>query len=78
VLYAAMLVASVTPTPTPTTEFDPDVITPGPLGFLAIFLVAVAAVLLILDMVRRVRRVRYRGEVREEIAREQQERRDGE
>ena len=35
---------------------------------LAIFLIALATVLLILDMTRRVRRVRYRAEVQEQIA----------
>lgn len=65
-------ILAVTPTPTPTPEFDETVITPGPQGFLAIALVTIAVVLLIIDMVRRIRRVRYRAEVREEIALEQE------
>lgn len=59
-----------TPTPSPIPEFlgDPNMVTPGVVGFVAIFLIALATVLLILDMTRRVRRVRYRAEVQEQIA----------
>ena len=49
---------------------DPDLVTPGVAGFVAIALVALATILLILDMLRRVRRTRYRGEVREQLERE--------
>jgi hypothetical protein len=49
---------------------DPDTVTPGVWGFLAILFVAVATILLVLDMLRRVRRTRYRGEVREQLERE--------
>lgn len=52
--------------------FDPDLWTPGVVGFFAIFLVALAAVLLILDMTRRIRRNRYRGEVQERIRMERE------
>ncbi len=52
---------------------DPDTVTPGVFGFLAILFVAVATILLILDMLRRVRRTRYRGEVREQLERERQD-----
>ena len=52
---------------------DPDTVTPGVWGFLAILFVAVATILLVLDMLRRVRRTRYRGEVREQIERERAE-----
>jgi hypothetical protein len=48
-------------------------VTPGWIGFLAIFFVGLATVLLIVDMTRRVRRTRYRGEVREQIALEREE-----
>ena len=61
---------AATPTPSPT--FNEDLVTPGPVGFLAIFLLTVATVLLILDMVRRVRRVRYRNELRERAGDDQQ------
>jgi hypothetical protein len=49
---------------------DPDTVTPGVAGFLAIAFVAIATILLVLDMLRRVRRTRYRGEVREQLERE--------
>ena len=48
--------------------FDPNVVTPGVIGFLAIFFVAVGTTLLVLDMNRRVRRTRYRGELAERRA----------
>lgn len=52
--------------------FDPDLWTPGVVGFFAIFLVALATVFLILDMNRRIRRTRYRGEVQERIRAERE------
>ncbi|MBC7589740.1 MAG: hypothetical protein H7226_01680 [Salinibacterium sp.] len=74
VLYSLMTAwADTTPTPLPAYEGDVNLITPGVVGFAVTFLVAVATVLLLLDMTRRVRRVRYRGEVREQIAIEQAE-----
>ena len=60
----------VTATPAPSIPDDVDV-TPGWLGFLAIFFIAVATVLLIIDMTRRIRRVRYREEIRAKLAAEQ-------
>ncbi|MFM6963289.1 MAG: hypothetical protein ACKOWJ_03345 [Micrococcales bacterium] len=59
-----LLHAASTPSPTPTTDPAHTFYSPGTVGFLAIFGVTLAAVLLIFDMVRRVRRVRYREEVR--------------
>ncbi|MGB3413668.1 MAG: hypothetical protein WBA28_03020 [Microbacteriaceae bacterium] len=58
-----------TPSITPTTdpEFDVNLVTPGPLGFTVIAVVAIAAILLILDMTRRIRRNTYRGIVQLEI-----------
>jgi hypothetical protein len=50
---------------------DPDTVTPGPIGFLAIFFVAVAVVLLGIDMVRRIRRTTYRAEIQERLKNEQ-------
>jgi len=71
----ALLRASVwlaaTPTPTPTGGPSEDQVTPGVVGFLVTFLVAVAAVLLVLDMVRRIRRVRYREEIAQKLDAEQ-------
>ena len=57
--------AAATPTPPP--DFDPNTVTPGWIGFTAMFLVAALTVVLITDMVRRIRRVRYRGEVGERL-----------
>jgi hypothetical protein len=50
---------------------DADAVTPGVIGFVLTFVVAAATVLLVLDMVRRIRRVRYREQVREQLAAEQ-------
>ncbi len=47
----------------PAIEVNPNMVTPGVIGFVATFGVAIASLLLILDMVRRVRRVRYREEI---------------
>lgn len=74
------LVASVLPTglgPNPVDDpglppdFDPNTVTPGVEGFIAIAVVAIAAIFLLVDMTRRIRRVRYRGEVREQLEAEQ-------
>ena len=67
--------ATVTPTPTPTpVPLDVATVTPGWIGFVVIFAIALATVLLIIDMTRRVRRVRYRSEIRDTIAAEANER----
>lgn len=55
----------------PPIEVDPVSVTPGVIGFVVTFLVAIAALALILDMVRRVRRVRYRQEIGERLDREE-------
>nr|WP_246335578.1 hypothetical protein [Microcella alkalica] len=57
----------------PPIEVDPNLVTPGIAGFIAIALVTIAAILLVIDMSRRVRRVRYRGEVREQLEAERAE-----
>ena len=44
---------------------------PGILGWVFTFLMAVAAGFLIYDMVRRIRKIRYREEIREEISEEE-------
>ena len=51
---------------------DPNKVyySPGVVGFIAVFLMMLAATFLILDMVRRVRRVRYRTEIQEKLASE--------
>jgi hypothetical protein len=54
-------------TPTPTTDPANTFYSPGTLGFLFVFGMSLAAILLIFDMVRRVRRVRYRAEINEKL-----------
>jgi len=44
---------------------------PGILGWIATFLMAIAAGFVIWDMVKRVRRLRYRNEIQEEISEEE-------
>nr|WP_194241484.1 hypothetical protein [Galbitalea soli] len=56
-----------TPTPFPDYTGDPNLITPGVVGFIITFLVAAATVLLLLDMTRRIRRSRYREEIRQKL-----------
>lgn len=65
---AAVLVAEVVE---PTPAEDPDrptdeLIGPGIAGFVAIFVLSAAVILLIRDMNRRVQRMRYRQSAREE------------
>ncbi|MFZ2964797.1 MAG: hypothetical protein WA006_08955 [Rhodoglobus sp.] len=70
-LTAAILwLATPTPSPTPSGGIDENLVTPGAIGFAVTLLVALATVALVVDMVRRVRRVRYREQVRAEIAAE--------
>jgi len=54
-------------------EFDPNTVTPGVIGFLATFGLALIVVLLAFDMVRRVRRTRYRAEIGEQLDAEEAE-----
>jgi len=62
-----------TPSPTPFPDYtgDPNLITPGVWGFIAILVVAVATIFLLIDMTRRIRRSRYREEVRIKLEEEQ-------
>lgn len=64
------LLLSATPSPSPSPAFDPTTVTPGWVGFLITFAVALITVGLIIDMTRRVRRVRYRAEVQDMLAAE--------
>ena len=61
------------PSPLPAFEGDPNLVTPGVIGFIAIAVVAIATVFLVMDMTRRIRRVRYRAEVREQLRAESEE-----
>ena len=48
-------------------RFDPNSVTPGVIGFFAIFAVILIVVLLARDMARRIRRTQYRAEVGERL-----------
>lgn len=54
-------------------QFDPNTVTPGVVGFLATFGLALIVVLLAFDMVRRVRRTRYREEIGAQLDAEEAE-----
>lgn len=58
---AGAWLVSVSPT-TPPGELDPTSVSPGVVGFLATFAVALVSVGLFVGMSRRLRRVRYRAE----------------
>jgi H+/gluconate symporter-like permease len=67
---------AVTPTPSPSATaagIDPELVTPTWVGFAFTFLIAIGTVFLIIDMTRRIRRVRYREEIRERIAAENEQ-----
>jgi cytochrome oxidase assembly protein ShyY1 len=53
------------------TAIDPDIVTPGVVGFVATILVAVVTILLVWDMVRRIRRQRYQAEIEAKLDAEQ-------
>lgn len=55
-------------------EFDPDIVSPGAVGFLATGVFALAVIFLGVTLVRRLRRNAYRAEARELIAEELAER----
>lgn len=70
-LLRASVWLAATPSPSPTGGPREDQVTPGIVGFVVTFLLAVAVVLLALDLVRRIRRVRYRAEIAEKLDAEQ-------
>ena len=51
----------------PPIEVDPNLVTPGAVGFIATFVVGIGVLLLLLDMNRRMRRNRYRAEIAERL-----------
>lgn len=71
-----LVIAVATPTPTPTLQVDPDLVTPGVWGFVAVVFIAVALVFLVGDMNRRIRRGRVRADLADELKAEKQ-RHDG-
>jgi len=70
-LLSAVQTATTDPTPYPAYTGNPNLITPGVWGFIAILLVAIATIFLLIDMTRRIRRSRYREEVRIKLEEEQ-------
>ncbi|MDP3207557.1 MAG: hypothetical protein Q8M65_00270 [Rhodoglobus sp.] len=66
-LALAVWLTEVTPTPVPEFTGDANLVTPGVIGFVVTFFIALATVLLVIDMTRRIRRVRYRAEVAEQL-----------
>lgn len=71
-LGARIVDAAATPTPTPTPQVDPDLVTPGVVGFVVTAFVAVAVIFLVWDMMRRIRRGRVRADIQEELDAEEQ------
>ena len=69
-LAALAYAASVTPIPEQTV--DPTLVTPGPVGFVVIAVLALAVIVLVWDMMRRIRRGRVRADINEELDAEQQ------
>lgn len=59
-------------TPSPTMTVDPDAVTPGFVGFVAVALIAVAVVFLVIDMLRRIRRAGYRADINAELDAEEE------
>lgn len=66
-LLGILLDVTTTPTPVPDDQYN----SPGTIGFLVTFGVAIVAVLLIFDMNRRIRESRYRSEIRQKLAQEE-------
>ena len=62
---------TATPGPQPIAPgIEPDLVTPGVIGFAFTAVFIVVVILLVIDMTKRMRRVRYRAEARERIAAE--------
>lgn len=77
-LLARVLAATPTPSPSlPVQAPDPDSVTPGLLGFLVVFVLAIATWLLLRNMTGRLRRMRYREEQRLESERDEPKDPDG-
>ncbi|WP_394215319.1 hypothetical protein [Brachybacterium vulturis] len=64
------------PSPSDGEEFTTVSVSPGLPGFFAMFVLAVAVVLLAVDMTRRTRRVQARARVQERMAAEERQRED--
>lgn len=64
---AIVAFAATAPTPGEELPFNPDDVTPGPLGFFVFIFVAVATGLLVMDLIRRTSRVQARARIREQL-----------
>lgn len=53
--------------PAPEDTIDPTIVTPGVIGFILTFALAIAVVLLVVDMTRRIRRINYRAQANERL-----------
>jgi len=70
-LLSLILKAAGTPIPSESAEPTAISTSPGTIGWIFTFSLAVAALFLIYDMVRRIRRMRYRAEIQQEITEEE-------
>jgi hypothetical protein len=68
----AALAHAAAATPIPEQTVDPTLVTPGPIGFVVIAVLALAVIVLVWDMMRRIRRGRVRADINEELDAEQQ------
>lgn len=73
VRLSAVVITASNPSPQPNVGPDGDNVTPGVVGFLATLFIALGAVALIFDMIRRIRRMRYREEIATKLDQEQNE-----
>lgn len=62
-----LALATAVPSPGEELPFNPDDVTPGPLGFFVFIFVAVATGLLVMDLIRRTSRVQARARIREQL-----------
>ncbi len=58
-LVLAIALAAATPDPGPAHIPEPDTVSPGFAGFLTVFLLAAATIVLVRSMVKHLRKVRY-------------------
>ena len=70
ILFSLILKAAGEPLPSESPEPTAISTSPGVVGWIFTFALAVAALFLIYDMVRRIRRLRYRTEIQQEISEE--------
>jgi hypothetical protein len=68
----AALAHAAAATPIPEQTVDPTLVTPGPIGFVVIAVLALAVIVLIWDMMRRIRRGRVRADINEELDAQEQ------